>query len=173
MTSHRTLPANLGRSARLRTLLRYSAVSGIATSTSLLVLGLLVGVVGSSATLANVIATAVGTAPSFELNRRWVWAQTGRRSLLRQVLPFCALSFAGLLLSTLAVRAVSAPTASLGRAWHTLAVEAANVAAYGTLWVVQFVVLDRVLFRHPTGPSATADPPGQLVGADRPGAGES
>ena len=94
------------------------------------------------------LATAVGTVPSFELNRRWVWFDHSQRSLLRQVTPFCTLSFAGLVVSTLTVRAVSARTVDLSRGWHTLAVEAANVAAYGALWVVQFVLLDRVLFRR-------------------------
>ena len=52
---------------------------------------------------ANVVATAVGTVPSFELNRRWVWGRRDERSLLTQVVPFCVLSFAGLGLSTLTV----------------------------------------------------------------------
>jgi putative flippase GtrA len=128
-------------------LLRYSAVSGISTVTSLTILGVLVGVFGVDAVLANVLATAVGTVPSFELNRRWVWFDQSQRSVLRQVTPFCTLSFAGLVLSTLTVRFVSARTVDLSRGWHTLAVEAANVSAYGALWVVQFVLLDRVLFR--------------------------
>jgi putative flippase GtrA len=176
MTAHRTLldpSSSLRRSGRLATLLRYGAVSGVATSTSLVVLGVLVGVVGISATMANVLATTVGTVPSFELNRRWVWAHTGRRSIARQVLPFAALSFAGLVLSTLSVRLVSTHTASLSRTWHTLAVEVANIAAYGALWVIQFVILDRVLFRHPVPPVLAADPPGELVGAGRTGADES
>jgi putative flippase GtrA len=128
-------------------LLRYSAVSGISTVSSLTVLGVLVGLFGVDAVVANVLATAVGTVPSFELNRRWVWFDQSQRSVLRQVTPFCTLSFAGLVLSTLTVRAVSARTIDLSRGWHTLAVEAANVTAYGALWVVQFVLLDRVLFR--------------------------
>jgi len=144
-----SLGAPSGISPRLATLLRYCAVSGVATGTSLVTLGILVGIVGTNATLANVVATAVGTVPSFELNRRWVWAQQGRRSLVRQVIPFSALSFAGLVLSTLAVKVAADHTASLGRGWHTLAVEAANVAAYGILWVLQFVILDRVLFTGP------------------------
>ena len=138
----------LRRPARVTQLLRYSAVSGISTVTSLTVLGVLVGLFGVDAVVANVFATAVGTVPSFELNRRWVWFDQSQRSVLRQVTPFCTLSFAGLVLSTLTVRAVSARTVDLSRGWHTLAVEAANVAAYGALWVVQFVLLDRVLFRQ-------------------------
>jgi putative flippase GtrA len=135
-------------------LLRYSAVSGVSTVTSLTILGVLVGFFGVDAVLANVLATAVGTVPSFELNRRWVWFDQSQRSVLRQVTPFCTLSFAGLVISTLTVRVVSARTADFGRGWHTLAVEAANIAAYGALWVVQFVLLDRVLFRQRGAPAA-------------------
>lgn len=145
----------LRRPGRVAQLLRYSAVSGISTVTSLTVLGVLVGLFGVGAVLANVLAIAVGTLPSFELNRRWVWFDHSQRSVLRQITPFCTLSFAGLVLSTLTVRAVSARTIDLSRGWHTLAVEAANVAAYGALWVVQFVLLDRFLFRH--GRAARAD----------------
>ena len=36
---------------------------------------------------ANVVATAAGTVPSFELNRRWVWNKTGRRSFARRDRP--------------------------------------------------------------------------------------
>ena len=139
---------------RLATWARYCAVSAVSTATGLTTLGLLVGVVGMNATLANVVATGLGTVPSFELNRRWVWAHDGKRSLARQVLPFVALSFAGLLLSTLAVHVAAAHTTGWSRGWHTAAVEAANVAAYGVLWVVQFFLLDRVLFaghRSPAG----------------------
>jgi len=51
----------------------------------------------------NVVATTVGTVPSFELNRRWVWTKRGHRSLLPEIAPFCTLSAAGLALSTLIV----------------------------------------------------------------------
>ena len=131
-------------------LLRYSAVSLVSTSTSVVTLGVLVGLAGTPATLANVIATAVGTVPSFELNRRWVWNSTSRRSVLGQIVPFCALSFTGLVVSTVAVAVVAARTSGWGHWAHTAAVLAANVAAYGALWVVQYQLLDRVLFRDRT-----------------------
>ena len=106
--------------------LRYGSVSAIATVTSLLVLGILV-FAGWPAVAANLVATAVGTIPSFELNRRWVWGRGRRRSLTRQVLPYCLLSLAGLVLSTLAVHVAADATVGAGRLVHTAAVETANV----------------------------------------------
>ena len=127
-------------------LMKYSAVSLVSTTTSLVSLGILVGLAGLPATWSNVIATAVGTVPSFELNRRWVWSNDGRRSVFGQVVPYCALSFSGLVISTLAVGVVAARTASWGHWSHTLAVLMANLASYGTLWIVQYQLLNRVLF---------------------------
>jgi len=132
----------------VRKLARYATVSVISTSVSLTILGVLVATSAVTAGWANVIATAVGTIPSFELNRRWVWGRTGRRSALAEVTPFCALSFVGLGLSTLAVSSAAgwAASAGLGTAARTVVAQGANVATFGTLWVVQYVLLDRVLF---------------------------
>ena len=66
-------------------LVRYATVSVIATAVSLTVLGVLVGRRVVSAGWANAIATAVGTVPSLELNRRWVWHANGRRSMPAEV----------------------------------------------------------------------------------------
>ena len=127
-------------------LVRYGAVSAISTVTSMAVLGLLVATGTLTPGWANIVATAVGTVPSFELNRRWVWGRTGRRSLSGEVGPFTALSFAGLALSTLAVSVAGHLAAGLATAPRTIAVEAASIAAFGSLWLVQFVLLDRLLF---------------------------
>lgn len=134
----------------LRKLLRYAGVSAVSTSVSLSLLGLLVATGTTSPGWANVIATAVGTVPSFELNRRWVWGKGGRRSV-REVGPFWVLSFSGLALSTLAVSLASrwATAAGWGLGARTLVAQAANVATFGSLWVAQFFLLDRVLFRSP------------------------
>ncbi len=138
--------------ATVARLVRYAAVSVVATGVSMVTLGLMVGVLGLAAVWSNVTATAIGTVPSFELNRRWVWASTSRRSLIGQVVPFCALSFTGLVVSTVAVGVVAGHTAHWSRLSHTVAVEGANLAAYGTLWIVQYVLLDRVLFAHRSAP---------------------
>ena len=93
---------------------RYAAVSLISTSVTLSLLGLLVYTRALSPGWANVVATAAGTVPSFELNRRWVWAKRTKRSLRKEVVPFCVLSFGGLGLSTLAVKLAAAWSAGAG-----------------------------------------------------------
>lgn len=135
--------------ARLGQLIRYGTVSLVATTTSLTVLGVLVATRTTSAGWANLIATAIGTVPSFELNRRWVWGKQGRRSLHKEVAPFTILSFAGLALSTLTVTATAswADAAGLANTTRTMLVELANLSAFGLLWGLQFLILDRVLFR--------------------------
>jgi putative flippase GtrA len=152
--------------AQVDRFIRYGSVSAISTLTTLTILGVLVGVFGLSAVWANIVATAVGTIPSFELNRRWVWSQRGARSVIRQVVPYAALSFSGLIVSSIAVHLASDATGGSARLLHTGAVEAANVGAYGALWLFQFVLCDRVLFkpRTDTNPDAAASGIGQADG---------
>jgi putative flippase GtrA len=143
------------KAPRLPQLLRYGTVSLVATTTSLVVLGLLVTFRWMTPGWANVVATSVGTIPSFELNRRWVWARRGTRSVATEVIPFAILSFAGLALSTLTVHVIGvwADRTAMESWARTGAVELANVAAFGSLWIAQFVILDHVLFadRHRRG----------------------
>jgi putative flippase GtrA len=138
---------------------RYGAVSAVSTVVSLTVLGVPVFTGTLSPGWANVVATAVGTVPSFELNRRWVWGRTGRRSLWAEVGPFWALSFTGLGLSTLAVSLAGqwAVKAGLHAGMRALVAQAANVCAFGSLWIAQFVILDRSVFGRPVAP-LTVDP---------------
>lgn len=133
---------------RLRQLIRYGAVSIVATATSLVVLGILVSARAMSPGWANVAATAAGTVPSFELNRRWVWHRHGAASTRREVIPFAALSAAGLVLSTLAVSLAGRWTDHVGLTGtsRTAVIQCASVVAFGALWLLQFVILDRVLF---------------------------
>ena len=61
-------------------------------------------------------------------------------------MPYGLLSLAGLVLSTMAVHIASDATVHSGRLVHTVAVETANVGTYGVLWLLQFVLCDRILF---------------------------
>ncbi|HXW79506.1 MAG TPA: hypothetical protein VEJ84_08405, partial [Acidimicrobiales bacterium] len=69
--------------------------------------------------------------------------------------PFCALSFSGLGLSTLMVSLAAgwSTSAGLGSGATALISQAANLATFGALWVVQFFLLDRVLFGRRSAPA--------------------
>jgi putative flippase GtrA len=138
----------------VRKLVRYGAVSVVSTVVGMTVLGVLVATRALTPGWANIVATSVGTVPSFELNRRWVWRKTGRRSLGGEVTPFAVLSFTGLALSTLAVSVAGHLGDDLSGVARTAVVEAASVGAFGSLWIVQFLLLDRLLFAPRTRPPA-------------------
>jgi putative flippase GtrA len=155
----------------LRKLARYATVSAISTSVTLSLLGILVYTKTLSPGWANVVATGVGTVPSFELNRRWVWSKQTRRSVFKEVMPFCALSFSGLGLSTIMVSLAArwSTSAGLGSGPTALISQAANLATFGALWVVQFFLLDRVLFGQ--RPAPVQQPAGEVPAGEVP-AGE-
>ena len=127
---------------------RCLSVSVLTTLLSLVTLALLVGWWGTTSWVANIIATAVGTVPSYVLNRRWVWGRDGSGDVWREVVPFWALSFSGLVLSTAAVATADAWASSIGLVGptRTALLLLANVGSFAVLWVGQFLVLDRVLF---------------------------
>ncbi len=131
-------------------LLRYSGASIVSMAIGLLALGVGIDVFHFSPTVANVFAIAVCTGPSFELNRRWVWNVRGRAGA-GEIVPFCLLAAAGLVLSTLAVRYAGSHSVSFANPWRTFAVDGANLAAYAQLWVIRYFVLDRFLFADKTG----------------------
>ena len=105
---------------------------------------------GITAWMANVLATSVATVPSFHLNRSWTWSKRGPTDLWREVVPFWALAFAGLLLSTVFVALTDPWMTQLhtGVLVHTSALIGAHLSGFAVLWLIQFAVLDRVLFRN-------------------------
>ena len=143
----------------VRKLIRYATVSVVATAISQIVLATLVATRSTGAVTANVIATLCGVVPSFELNRRWVWGKTGRRSITGEVVPFVMISACGLALSSFAVAIASDATSGAGTTTRTLVIQAANLTAFGLVWLAQFALLELVLFRsRPTGRAITAFP---------------
>lgn len=141
-------------------LARYAAVSVVSTFTTMTVLGILIATRLTSPAVANIVATAAGTVPSFELNRAWVWKKKGKRAMGREVGAFWAMSFAGLVLSTVFVSFAvhHAESADLSTLQRTLVAQLANLAAWGTLWIAQYVILDKFMFgHHPTPATASAE----------------
>lgn len=134
--------------AHLPRLARYFAASLIATGTSMVVLGALIAFRITSPAIAGVVATGAGAIPSFELKRAWVWNKRGPREMGREVSVFWAMSIAGLLVSSIAVAFAThrAEAAGLSTLARTLTAQIAYLAASGTLWLGQYVVLDKFLF---------------------------
>jgi len=127
--------------------LRCLCVSAGTTVLSAAILVALTIGAGMGAGVANVVAVVCGIVPSYVGNRRWVWGRRGRGSLTREVVPFWALALSGLALSTVAVSRVASVTSTWPASWRAVALPAANLGVFAALWVGQFVVLDRFVFR--------------------------
>ena len=127
--------------------IRFGSVSAVSTVVGIVSLGIFIGLLGYPVIWSNIFAKAIATIPGFELSRRWVWAQSGERSILRQAVPFALLSFAGLVFSTFAVHLAVDATAHSSRLVHTATAELASIASYVPLLLIQFLLCDRVLFR--------------------------
>lgn len=128
-------------------MLRCLVVSAATTLLSSLVLVVLAVGVGVPAGVANVVAFGCGVPVSYVANRRWVWQRRGRSDPVHEVGAFWAMNVAGLLLSTLAVAAAGSLTSSWSASARSVALPAASATSLALLWVAQFVLLERVIFR--------------------------
>jgi putative flippase GtrA len=135
-------------------------VSGISTATTLAILALAVGLLVVPAAPANIAAVAAGMVPSFELNRRWVWGRAGERSIRGEIIPFVALSAIAIVLSTWVAHLCDAWASSIGvgRASRVALIDGGTLATFGALWVFQFLILDRWLFRAGSPPAPACGP---------------
>jgi putative flippase GtrA len=132
--------------ATIGRLVRCFAVSvGSTILTTTVLITLAIGF-GMHAGFANVIAVCSGIVPSYLANRRWVWKRDGRGSLAYEAGPYIVLSLVGLVASSLAVARVGELSASWSSQWRAVALPLANLAVWGALWLVQFVILDRVIW---------------------------
>ena len=129
--------------------MRCFVVSLGTTALSSAILVTLVVAVAVPAAPANFAAFCCGIPVSYVANRRWVWARRGRSDLVREVGPFWAMNIAGLIVSTLAVGAAGSVISSWSTPLQAVFLPLTSVGSLAALWVVQFVVLDRFVFRRP------------------------
>jgi cellulose synthase/poly-beta-1,6-N-acetylglucosamine synthase-like glycosyltransferase/putative flippase GtrA len=135
-------------------MLRYSLVSLISIAVSQSVLMVAFGMLDWTASTANIVACAVATVPSYYLNRSWAWGRRGRSHLWKEVVPFWAIAFAGLVVSTWAadLGASMARDAAASHAAATAIVMAASLLAFGILWVGKFAIFNALLFGERSAP---------------------
>ena len=119
---------------------KFVAVSLIGTVISQSLIVLFKGHWDWNGAVANLVAVCISAVPSYYLNRAWVWGKRGSSSMAREVLPFWIMTLAGLALSTFFAYVAD-------RIWDaTIAVNIANLAGFGVLWVLKFLVLDQYVF---------------------------
>lgn len=129
--------------------IRYSLVSVISVIVNQVSLFALQYGFRWTAKSAAIAAAALGGIPSYYLNRRWAWGKTGRSHLLKEVVPFWVIAFAGLVFSTWAAdfaESLALEHFDKSRFLQALTVNAFALGAFGILWVAKFVFFNKVLF---------------------------
>jgi putative flippase GtrA len=133
-------------------LIKYAGVSLISTIVSQVTLIMVFGVFHlMSEVPANILANVLATVPSYVLNRRWVWGKSGKSHFWKEVAPFWILSFIGLAFSSLAVWIAGdiARSHGLSHGATALLVNLANLLSFGILWIVKFVIYNKLFHVAP------------------------
>ena len=143
-------PAGLlahARSDAGRRAIRYSMCSVVGVVGTQILLVIFLHLLSWPPVQSNLIAVTLVSVPAFLLNKYWVWGKRGRAHMRREVLPFWAFTIAGWILSTLmvilVVKATKSPANPDG---NKLAVQLANVAGFGVLWILKYIFLDKIMF---------------------------
>lgn len=127
--------------------MRYTATSLFGVTVTQAFLTLFLHVLDWKPVPSNFVAVTLTAVPAFMLNKRWVWGKRGKAHMRREVLPFWAFTVAGWILSTLAVILVVKMTRTDAKPdGNKLAVQAANVAGFGVLWILKYLFLDKIMF---------------------------
>ncbi len=131
-------------------LIKYTTVSAISALTSIVVLTLVYGVLRLWAEVPSVLfSNVVAGVPSYLLNRQWVWGKSGRSHLWREVIPFWVVTLTGIgfALFTASLAQHFAETHHLHHLARTVLVVGTNVGAFALVWLLKFMILNR-LFRE-------------------------
>jgi putative flippase GtrA len=127
--------------------IRYTLVSVISAATSLVILTIVFGVLRlGNEVVCTLFANVMAGIPSYFLNRQWVWGKSGRSHLWREVVPFWVMSITGILFALYAASLAQsfANEHHLQHLARTVLVLGANVAAFGILWLLKFLILNRL-----------------------------
>jgi putative flippase GtrA len=127
--------------------IRYTMVSIISALTSLVILTIVFGVLRLwDEVVSTLFANVMAGIPSYYLNRRWVWGKGGRSHIWRELVPFWVMSITGIgfALYTASLAQHIANEHHLQHLARTVLVVGANIAAFGILWILKFLILNRL-----------------------------
>jgi putative flippase GtrA len=162
------LPRSLRRRLRTNTgnrFMRFVPVSLAAVASSQLTLAILVGVTRLSAGTSAVIASMAGAAVSYVLSR-WAWERKGRPHMLKETLPFWAVSVGAWIVLGVVSHYASVWAVSMGLGhWQRVAVvNGAYLLANCVTFVTRFAIFHYVLFAdRGSGASLDGGPEGSAV----------
>lgn len=130
-----------------RRAIRYTCTSLIGVTITQVLLIIFLHLLDWKPVPANFVAVSITAIPAFMLNKRWVWGKRGKAHMRREVLPFWSFTIAGWIMSTLAVILVVKFTRTDALPdGNKLAVQGANIAGFGVLWVLKYIFLDKIMF---------------------------
>lgn len=142
-------------------LVKYLAASGVNVVVAEGVLAFAFGVLHWSARPANVLAATLATIPAYWLARRWVWGRSGPSHMVREVLPFWALAFVALALTTWIAGVAESVGVERGgtRLEQTLIVSGSVFVMSAFVWVAKFILLNKFLFADRGSPPEDKERP--------------
>jgi putative flippase GtrA len=121
--------------------IRYAVGSAFATGVSAVTFAVVYRGLHAGPQVASVAAFGAGAVVNFVSNRFWAWSGRHRLGLGRDLAGYLTLAVA----TALAAAGVTSLTERLTRAW--VLVEASYFGTYAAMFLVKFVLLDRVVFR--------------------------
>ena len=142
---------------RFARFLRYAIGSGLAAATSGIVFALAYRVLDQDPRVATGAAAVSGALVNFAASRFWAWNLRARRGLAGHAVAYATLAVVAAIAAAAATSATHALLRDADPNRRAVLVEASFFATYALLFVVKFVVLDRVIFR-PRGSSRSQVP---------------
>jgi len=125
--------------------IRYTATSLIGVTITQVLLVVFLHLLEWPPVQSNFVAVSITAVPAFILNKRWVWGKRGKAHMRREVLPFWLFTVAGWIISTGMVALVT-DLAGDNETEKTILVMAANIMGFGTLWILKYIFLDKIMF---------------------------
>jgi putative flippase GtrA len=130
-------------------LLRFVAGSLLATLTSAVVFPLVYRGAHAGPRIATFAAFAAGAAVSFAVNRFWTWSRRERTGLGRDLFGFLAVAGSIAVLASVVTSITDsyANRAGVDSNLRTAVVESAYLGTYAVMFLIKFLLLDRLVFR--------------------------
>ncbi|HEX4686334.1 MAG TPA: GtrA family protein [Nocardioides sp.] len=150
--AERLAPLEVERPRLPAKVLRFGTGSVVATVCSQTTFLLVYGPAGASTTTASVLAWFAGAIPNYWINRSWTWGRRGRPSVRRELLPYAAIILGTLVLAIVATAAMDdlLDGTSVSDEGRTLLVTGTYFAVYAVMFVVRFLLFDRLFTTEKT-----------------------